>query len=75
MKWIDIKDKLPKDCENVLVYMPILDSCTVAYLIYSPEKQPIHYAIVDFDEYEQSIDLNDISHWMPLPKLPNKEEK
>lgn len=72
MEWISVKDRLPEDCENVLVYCPILGSMAVAYLAYDRKGSPIHYTIVDFDEYDQIARLNEISHWMPLSEPPKE---
>ena len=70
MTWIPCNERLPKECENVLIYCPLLNSMTVAYLIYELEGKPIDFVIVDFDEYDQSCSLKNISHWMPLPEVP-----
>lgn len=69
-KWISVKERLPDDCENVLIYCHILKSITGAYLLYDKDKRPICYVIVDFDEYEQTCSMDGITHWMPLPELP-----
>lgn len=69
MKWIKCTEKLPPECEPVLIYVPNQGS-TVAYLVYSSSKSPIQYVIVDFDEFEQYLNLNDVTHWMELPEPP-----
>lgn len=72
MDWIKVKDRLPPDFENILIYCPIIKSMTVAYLMYD-KYEPIFYIIVDFDEYEQTVPIEDITHWMPLPESPKDE--
>lgn len=75
MGWIDVKEELPPDCEHVLVFVRLVDNCTVAYLMYDSQGKPIVYVIVDFDEFEQHIVLDDVTYWHYLPKLPKTEPR
>lgn len=69
-EWISVKDRLPIDRFNVLVYIPSYseqfhDSCiTIATL----DKGN------NFNFYDENyLGYNDnITHWMPLPEPPQK---
>ena len=71
-EWVKCSDKLPDDCDCVLIYCPITHSQAVAYLIYDIDRIPITFIINDFDESDQTIHVEDISHWMKLPPPPKK---
>lgn len=66
MKWISVKDQLPK--ENTIV---------IAYGSVDNEKriEPQYYTKNDFEEpncgcCSQIYQLHSITHWMPLPESP-----
>lgn len=65
MEWINIKDKLPKPYEKVLVYFGggDLESIAVRYL---PEERPGQY----YGWYPGGQALHNATHWMPLPPPP-----
>jgi hypothetical protein len=64
-EWISVKDRLPNDCETVLVYT-VEDYIFMFY--YCGNNEWIgDYGEVTTTEYE------DITHWMPLPKTPKGE--
>lgn len=69
MNWISVKDKLPSGCEIVLIYCALIKQIAIGYLIYDSKREPI--VIVAFDEYDQPASLEDITHWMPIPEVPN----
>ena len=62
-KWISVKDRLPEDDRNVLVY----------------DDHDIQFWVAWHDEsnnkwYTQEGDrVYGVTHWMPLPKLPEGE--
>ena len=63
-KWISIHDKLPKIDKNVLIYYPYWKG------------DEIHVARLDCDCLsfdicgEFNINVNSVTHWMPLPEPP-----
>lgn len=71
MKWIKITEKFPPECENVLIwskgFVPIS-----AYLIYE-RNSPLCWHVNDWDESDTTWSWNEVSHWMPLPRLPQEE--
>jgi len=92
MKWISIKDRLPRDdecdiCTKLLVvirtiggplpegYYELIELATFrpACEPNSDDYWPGNTAYWEFDGNEQSTPF-DVTHWMPLPKLP-KEKK
>lgn len=69
-EWIRCDERLPPDCESVLIYtkhMPPISAC----LTYSKNGDAILYHINDWDESDQLLYLDEVSHWMPLPEPPN----
>lgn len=63
MKWISVKDRLPKEDGWYLVY--------TRYIIVPPRvvqyKKDAEYPFIGFYQ-------NDITHWMPLPEPPKEDE-
>lgn len=61
MEWISVKDRLPEDIINVLIYNPELEG-------------GVDVAFYDINENEwcglSSYRLIGITHWMPLPEPP-----
>lgn len=73
MTWINCKDQLPANMRDVLVYCPEYpDECFVAtYISHSMVYgKPMFYEMLN-DMY---YDPERITHWCPLPKLPNKKD-
>lgn len=70
-EWISVKDRLPPECESVLIYsrgfLPIS-----AYLIYLTSNDPICWSVNDWSGNDTDIKLDDVTHWMQLPKPPEK---
>ena len=69
MDWISVKDKLPDRQPNVS-YSQV--QCLVIYkkeiriLTFNHE----HMVWDDFDMDDYFCDINDVTHWMPLPEYP-----
>ena len=61
-EWISVKDRLPEEWNRVLVYIPHIDVMTFAKL-----RGGSWYATWD------SMKLDHVSHWMPLPEPPKGE--
>lgn len=77
--WISVKDKLPEPGERVLIvweFTPcVRETCGREY--YIRMEQCIDIAILNEDRKEFvtedmsiSLNLSDVTHWMPLPELP-----
>ena len=72
MEWISIEDRLPDDCQDVLIYcsgFPVIG----AYLTFTLDDLPLCWRVNDWDESELEYRLEEVTHWMALPKPP--EEK
>ena len=66
-KWISCSDMLPPDRVDVLVYNGV--SCSVTCYLYEFFlKEGYH----EWSHEAEQYDYNTISHWMPLPELPNE---
>ncbi len=68
MEWIEAKDELPKPHETVIVYMGgnCKGSIDIKYL---PEHKRGHH----FGWYPGGLELENVTHWMPLPPIPKPE--
>ena len=66
-KWISVKERLPRDGETVLVFDQIEQISTMTYCIDGM------YGKSWEDDYEQAINLDWITHWMPLPEVPKED--
>jgi len=71
-EWISVEDRFPPDCESVLVWCKGMTP-TSAYLIYTSKNNPICYMVNDWDESDETIRIDDVTHWMPLPAAPKEE--
>lgn len=69
--WIPIKDKLPEEDTPVLVTDGKIIS--VAQLELFGDRKSIWWDIVGCEgvESESYFDHEKVTHWMPLPKLPD----
>ena len=68
-EWISVKDKLPEDCDCVLIWSKGYEPITAA-LNYSKEGEPLFWRVLDWDESETTHRLDICTHWMPLPEKP-----
>lgn len=68
MEWIDVKEKYPKEYEDVLIYSPGFPPIT-AYLTCERDS-PIWWFVRDWDKCENAIYWNVVTHWMPMPFPP-----
>jgi hypothetical protein len=81
-EWISVKDRLPEESLNVLVFVheDNRQGTSIAYYldnrwwggIYQGENEP--FLEVFEDDYRFYLQSCCVSHWMPLPEPP-KEEK
>ena len=69
MKWISVKKKMPDYYTTVLVILASKDKIIIPTIT-------IAWLASDGDKFiwtrQFSDDIIDISHWMPLPKIPKK---
>lgn len=73
MKWINVKDRLPRDLIPVLVLSDGTVRRIMAY-ISNPgeEKWYNEYGEFIYKKYHTEFDL--ITHWMPLPLPPEESD-
>jgi hypothetical protein len=66
MKWISVKDRLPEDSQEVIIYSE--GGKVEAGVYYCKE--------FGFDYYDVSIRdiIVNVTHWMPLPEPPRDAE-
>lgn len=72
MKWISVKDRLPERGIEVLIYVNckwIVPYRILARLGYKYDNSKV------FNTGDDKIDLDEVSHWTPLPPPPRKEER
>ena len=63
-EWISVKDRLPKAFQEVI--LPYNGAIYLGYL--TAETFP-RWCIPSFDDIEY-VDVDDLTHWMPLPEMP-----
>lgn len=64
-KWISVDEKMPDNCEPVLVYNGL-----ITYVDFYDYGLHIWYSHIDVPDYL----VRKITHWMPRPKPPIKNE-
>ena len=76
MKWISVSERLPDEGENVLLYcdhpMYINDDHRIPYFTGFLDRGEWYSAS---DYYEEAIfmEVQFVTHWMPLPQPPKGE--
>ena len=72
MEWIECKNKLPEDEKSVIMFVHNdnyeYTNITIGYLTdstYLDEEEEQQWC--SFEDY---FDMEDVSHWMPLPQPP-----
>lgn len=73
MEWISVKDRLPKYKEDVLlsferIFSVLKQDIKIGYR-YKTDDTGESYKI--FEEHSYSV-RTDVTHWMPLPKNPQR---
>ena len=75
-KWIPVTERLPKGadgkslCESVIAYINckgVAPQVCVGWL--NGERW---YLLIDEDDYHTIWQLEDVTHWMPLPEPPKE---
>lgn len=69
MNWISVKDRLPDENDDVLIY----DGNGVSAATFDPPSK-FHKGRWWLDG-ETCIDMEYVTHWMPLPPAPTGEQK
>ena len=69
-QWIPVEEELPEEKQKVLVYMPADERCDHEYMC----EALYNYAWHKWEDADEPIELEGITHWMPLPIPPRKEE-
>ena len=64
MQWYKIKDKKPKDDQNVLVFNDEIEGCITHKAYYESETDSF-FSLESFHSFPLKV-----THWRPLPKLP-----
>lgn len=71
-KWIDVKDKLPKKKEKVLIYNGGIYTGCVILTDFSGDIVPQWCWRPKREEYE--LFIADVTHWMLLPDAPKEKD-
>ncbi len=65
MKWISVKERMPERYTDVFVYDG--NNCYIGYFTNADS------FVTTQDPYHNTYQIEDVTHWMPLPKLPKEE--
>lgn len=81
MQWINVKDKLPKDGQRVIVYKDYGDDSFIATADYNKngwggenDNSISEKFLLDLTTANFYLDDAPITYWMPLPKPPEDEQ-
>lgn len=69
-QWISVKDRLPEEQKEVLIYLPEYDSVEMASLFTIPSMN-----LREWVQNEDAYMLDEVSYWMPLPEPPKEVMK
>ena len=68
--WVSVDKELPKEGQKVLVYMPADERCEHEYMC----EALYNYAWHKWEDADEPIELEGVTHWASRPSLPGKEE-
>lgn len=74
-EWINIQDRLPKLHDEVLLYMPSLDDSFESNYVVGYLESDFCFYFNNYGENIEAVNIEFMSHWMPLPKSPNEENE
>jgi hypothetical protein len=78
MNWISVKDRLPeKEDEYLVITKDLLNSCVCLHIwdkILIRKKEIFEWSRCLQESYDHPYPCGEVTHWMPLPKLPNKSQ-
>ena len=66
-QWVSVKDRLPEEQKEVLIYLPEYDSVEMASLFTIPSMN-----LREWVQNEDAYMLDEVSYWMPLPEPPKE---
>lgn len=69
-QWVSVKDRLPEEQKEVLIYLPEYDSVEMASLFTIPSLN-----LKEWTQDEDAFMLDEVSHWMSMPEPPDKRYK
>ncbi len=73
MDWIKCSDKLPETDKSVIMFVHNdnyeYTNITIGYL---EREDSLYNQLQQWTSFEDHFDMEDVSHWMPLPKPPNR---
>lgn len=69
-EWIPVEEELPEENQKVLVYMPADERCDHEYMC----EALYNYAWHKWEDADEPIELEGVTHWIPRPLLPRKEK-
>ena len=67
-QWVSVKDRLPEEQKEVLIYLPEYDSVEMAALFTIPSMN-----LREWEQNEGAYMLDEVSYWMPLPEPPEED--
>lgn len=77
MNWISVKDRLPQEKQDVLVFERWMDIPFVGYLVkdkWHVNKEFYEVGGTYADGYIIGVvSQKDVTHWMPLPEPPKQD--
>lgn len=69
-RWISVKDRLPEECETVLIYAPRTQNRYYIAMFYMLNDE-IKFATKIYGK-SYCWYADDVTHWQPLPEPPNQ---
>lgn len=70
-EWISVKDRLPEVEESRLFLLKDRNEMFIGKLRKHTLYEKYMYAIELDVGYDESFSVSEVTHWMPLPELPN----
>ena len=64
-QWVSVKDRLPEEQKEVLIYLPEYGSVETAAFFEIPSLN-----LKEWAQNEDAYMFDEVSHWMPLPEPP-----
>jgi len=77
MNWISVKEKLPEQGKDVLIFAPALRAVhgiAVGFLMGKNNRWRIIYDLPKEMGHHAADGFSPVTHWMPLPEIPNSKE-
>ena len=71
-EWVSIEERLPRECVDVLV-----TDCYevgIGYFVKHEDGSWHCVTTLSISEDGEWVSTNDVTHWMPLPEMPDPQE-